>query len=76
MRIPSSSFMMSGEKSERFNRLNFERWQQNMLFDLTILNLEKFLLEKEPKLSNNELNFIMMIAFRLIVPLFFTFVLG
>lgn len=62
MRIPPSSFMMSGEKSERFNRLNFERWQQNMLFDLTILNLKKFMLEKAPKLSNNELNFIIMIA--------------
>ena len=62
MRISLSSFMMSGEKSERFNGLNFERWQQNMLFDLTILNLEKFLLEKTSKLSNNELNFIIMIA--------------
>jgi hypothetical protein len=34
--------------------VNFERWQQKMLFYLTIVNLEKFLTKKAPKSSENE----------------------
>ncbi|XP_022845342.1 uncharacterized protein LOC111368343 [Olea europaea var. sylvestris] len=34
-----------GEKSEKFNGLNFKRWKQKMLFYLTTLNLARFLIE-------------------------------
>ena len=43
-----------GEKSEKFNGLNFKRWQQKMMFYLTTLNLARFLTEKSPKLSEGE----------------------
>ena len=43
-----------GEKLEKFNGLNFKRWQQKMLFYLTTLNLERFLTEEPPKLSEKE----------------------
>ena len=32
-------FVSLGEKSEKFNGLNFRRWQHRMLFYLTTLNL-------------------------------------
>ncbi|KAL2474477.1 Uncharacterized protein Adt_35213 [Abeliophyllum distichum] len=41
----------NGEKSERFNGLNFKRWQQKILFYLTTLNLMRFLTEDAPKLK-------------------------
>ncbi|KAL2525421.1 Uncharacterized protein Adt_10475 [Abeliophyllum distichum] len=37
-----------GEKFEKFNGLNFKRWQQKMLFYLTTLNLARFLTEDAP----------------------------
>ncbi|KAL2503938.1 Uncharacterized protein Adt_19559 [Abeliophyllum distichum] len=40
-----------GEKSEKFNRLNFKRWQQKMLFYLTTLNLARFLIDDASKLK-------------------------
>ncbi|KAL2454550.1 Retrovirus-related Pol polyprotein from transposon TNT 1-94 [Abeliophyllum distichum] len=40
-----------GEKSEKFNGLNFKRWQQKMLFYLTTLNFARFLTEDAPKLN-------------------------
>ena len=43
-----------GEKLEKFNGLNFKRWQQKMLFYLTTLNLARFLTEKPSKLSKGE----------------------
>ncbi|KAL2531331.1 Uncharacterized protein Adt_04682 [Abeliophyllum distichum] len=43
-----------GEKSEKFNGLNFKRWQQKMLFYLTTLNLTRFLTENAPKLNEGE----------------------
>ena len=43
-----------GEKPEKFNGLNFKRWQQKMLFHLTILNLVRFLIEKTLKLKEDE----------------------
>ena len=43
-----------GEKPEKFNGLNFKRWQQKMLFYLTTLNLARFLTEEPPKLSEGE----------------------
>ena len=43
-----------GEKSEKFNGLNFKRWQQKMQFYLTTLNIVRFLTEEPPKLSERE----------------------
>ena len=42
------------EKLEKLNGLNFNRWQQKMLFDLTTLNLVRFLIEDAPKLKEDE----------------------
>ena len=42
-----------GEKPEKFNGLNFKRWQQKMFY-LTTLNLARFLTEEPPKLSEGE----------------------
>ncbi|PKI43711.1 hypothetical protein CRG98_035910 [Punica granatum] len=44
------------EKPEKFNGLNFKRWQQKMLFYLTTLNLARFLTENAPTLSVGELD--------------------
>ncbi|KAL2506121.1 Uncharacterized protein Adt_21742 [Abeliophyllum distichum] len=43
-----------GEKLEKFNGLNFKRWQQKVLFYLTTLNLARFLTEDAPKLKQGE----------------------
>ncbi|KAL2462202.1 Uncharacterized protein Adt_45622 [Abeliophyllum distichum] len=43
-----------GEKPEKFNGLNFKRWQQKILFYLTTLNLARFLTEDAPKLKQGE----------------------
>ena len=43
-----------GEKPEKFNRNDFLRWQQKMLFYLTTLNLAKFVREDAPIYSENE----------------------
>ena len=42
------------EKPEKFNGLNFKRWQQKKLFYLTTLNLERFFIEDAPKLKEDE----------------------
>ncbi|PKI61871.1 hypothetical protein CRG98_017769 [Punica granatum] len=42
------------EKHEKFNGLNFKRWQQKMLFYLTTLNLARFLTENAPTLFVGE----------------------
>ena len=42
------------EKPEKFNRLNFKRWQHKMLFYLTTLNLARFLTEETPKLKEDK----------------------
>ncbi|XP_068329666.1 uncharacterized protein [Pyrus communis] len=44
--IPTST--NHGEKPEKFNGTDFNRWQQKMLFYLTTLNLAKFLTEDAP----------------------------
>ena len=41
-----------GEKPEKFNGVDFKRWQQKMLFYLATLNLTRFL--KEDALVHNE----------------------
>ena len=43
-----------GEKPKKFNGTEFKRWQQKMLFNLTTLNLAKFLQENAPKLKEND----------------------
>ena len=43
-----------GEKIEKFNVLNFIRWQQKMLFYMTTLNLARFLIQDAPKLKEDE----------------------
>ena len=45
-----------GEKLEKFNGLNFKRWQRKMLFFPTTLNFARFLIEEPPKLSEGETN--------------------
>ena len=46
--------MSHGEKLEKFNGIEFKRWQQKMLFYLTTLNLARFLQEDAPTLKENE----------------------
>ena len=46
-------FVSLGEKPEKFNGLNFKRWQQKMLFNLTTLNLARFLTEEASKLKED-----------------------
>ena len=43
-----------GEKPKKFIGLNFERWQQKMLFYLTTSNLSRFLSEEAHKLNEDE----------------------
>ena len=43
-----------GEKLKKFNKLNFKRWQQKMIFYLTTLNLARFLNEDAPQLKEDE----------------------
>ena len=43
-----------GEKPEKFIGLDFKRWQQKMLFNLTTLNLAKVLHEDAPTLKEGE----------------------
>ncbi|GMQ05992.1 hypothetical protein CsSME_00050763 [Camellia sinensis var. sinensis] len=42
------------EKPEKFNGTEFKRWQQKILFYLTILNLARFVKENAPALSEEE----------------------
>ena len=43
-----------GEKPKKFNRLNFKRWQNKMLFYLITLNLARFLTKDAPKVKEDE----------------------
>ena len=47
-------FVSPREKLEKFNELNFKRWQQKMIFYLTTLNLTRFLIEDTPQLNEYE----------------------
>ena len=51
---PVNSIPNHGEKPERFNGTDFKRWQQKMLFYLTILNLARLFNEDGPKLDFGE----------------------
>ena len=42
------------EKPEKFNGLNFKRWQQKMLFYLTTLNHARFLIEDPPQVNEED----------------------
>ncbi|PKI75354.1 hypothetical protein CRG98_004238 [Punica granatum] len=53
---PSMVLVNHVEKPEKFNGLNFKRWQQKMLFYLTTQNLARFLIENAPTLSVGESN--------------------
>ncbi|KAL2517556.1 Uncharacterized protein Adt_13803 [Abeliophyllum distichum] len=60
---PSASTHIShGEKPEKFNGVDFKRWQQKMLFYLTMLNLAKFLMEDPPSVQQRENNRASVIA--------------
>ena len=56
MPIDVPIFVSLGEKSEKFNGLNFKRWQLKILFYLTTLTLARFLTEEAPELKENERN--------------------
>ena len=43
-----------GEKPEKFSITDFKRWQQEMLFYLTTLNLARFLRENAPTLNEDK----------------------
>ncbi|XP_073041947.1 uncharacterized protein [Primulina eburnea] len=43
-----------GENPEKFTGVDFKKWQQKMLFYLTMLNLTRFLSEDAPKLQEGE----------------------
>ncbi|XXG67135.1 hypothetical protein AAC387_Pa06g0549 [Persea americana] len=45
-----------GEKPEKFNGIEFKRWQQKMLFYLTTLNLARFLHEEAYALKEGKTN--------------------
>ena len=46
--------MMPAEKPEKFDGLNFKRWQQKMLFYLTTIGLVRFLTDDPPILQEDE----------------------
>ena len=50
----SNSVANHAEKPEKFNGLNFKRWQQKMFFYLTTLNLARFLSESALQLNEGE----------------------
>ena len=43
-----------GEKSKKFNGIEFKRWQQKMMFYFITLNLARCLHEESPVLKNGE----------------------
>jgi hypothetical protein len=61
-RISPSSFVVHGKKTKMFNGLDFKKWQHELLFYMTTLNLAKFLLKKVLKLSNNKFDSIIVVA--------------
>ncbi|KAL2485191.1 Uncharacterized protein Adt_29947 [Abeliophyllum distichum] len=58
----ASTHIPHGEKPEKFNGVDFKRWQQKMLFYLTTLNLARFLTEDPPSVQQGENNRASIIA--------------
>ncbi|KAL2465577.1 zinc knuckle (CCHC-type) family protein [Abeliophyllum distichum] len=58
----ASTHIPHGEKTEKFNGVDFKRWQQKMLFYLTTLNLARFLTEDPPSVQQGENNRASVIA--------------
>ena len=56
MPISVPTHVSHGEKPEKFNGNDFKRWQQKMLFYLTMLNLAKFLHNDALVCSDNEID--------------------
>ncbi|KZV36117.1 hypothetical protein F511_22096 [Dorcoceras hygrometricum] len=52
-----------GEKPEKVNGIEFNRWQKKMFFYLTTLNLVRFLKENAPIVAENEIGKENMAAF-------------
>ena len=55
--VPTPAVTVSdnhAEKPEKFNGLNFKRWQQKMLFYLTTLKLARFLTEDPPQVNEED----------------------
>ena len=55
---PTPVIAENGEKLEKFNGLDFKRWQQKMLFNLTTLNLDAYLCEDISNLDENETDYL------------------
>ncbi|XXG68625.1 hypothetical protein AAC387_Pa06g1670 [Persea americana] len=51
---PAPVMVNHGEKPEKVNGIEFKRWQQKMLFNLTTLNLTRFLHEEAPTQKDGE----------------------
>jgi len=62
MMIPSSLFDVHSKKFKKFNGLNYKWRKYKILIYVPILSLVKFLLQKVLKLSNNEFDFIIIVA--------------
>ena len=52
--MPFPAPVTHAEKLEKFNGLNFKRWQQKMMFYLTTIGLIRFLTEDPPIVSEDE----------------------
>ena len=56
-RVPTPTVTISmndANRLEKFNGLNFKRWQQKMMFYLTTLNLARFLIEDPLKANEGD----------------------
>ncbi|KZV35886.1 hypothetical protein F511_19978 [Dorcoceras hygrometricum] len=54
--VPVSTSSNHAEKPDKFNGMDFKRWQQKILFYLITLNLARFLTEGVPTLKEREHN--------------------
>ena len=61
--IPFPAPITHAEKPEKFNGLNFKRWQQKMMFYLTTIGLVRFLTEDPPKVSEDDTDIQARIAY-------------
>ncbi|KAL8540981.1 hypothetical protein ACS0TY_002312 [Phlomoides rotata] len=63
--VPSKTrpFVVQSEKFRKFSSNNFKRWQQKMLFYLTILHLIRFLWEDPSVVDKNDTDMIRRVAY-------------